>query len=285
MNCLEVAIKVKRSHHNTILSEGGVQIGSNLFLSARIEEHAGDEAGVIIVQVLNVGKDLVEVAGVDGLLVELFLHHAAVVFGVDDEGAVTIVKSDVGLHRGQEVDGGGIAVGNVPANLVRVGGELWEMMAIVLQNELFKESVHVLVREGGHLVGARFRGHEHTIQDEVADVHQHLIGLVVTLKAQHVPVDVEGIYFGDSVKEGHQGFELILAFGVNGFLPDKDAGRGPENLVKDVVFGKVVVFAGKCVFAADTVPDGALDIQLALEDGEGVFSLDVLAVEALLELV
>ena len=285
LNGWEVAVEIQGADHDAVLAEGGVKVGGNLFLSARIEEHAGDEAGVVFVQVLDVGEDLVEVAGVDGLLVELFLHHAAVVFGVDDEGPVAIVEGDISFHRREEVDGGGITVGDVPGDLVGIGRETRKMVAVVLQDELLEEAVHVVVGEGGHLVGAGLRCHEHTVQDEVADVHQHLVGLIVALEAQHVPVNVEGVYLSNSVKEGHQGFELILALGTNGFLPDEDAGRGLENLVEDVVFGQVVVFAAKGVFSTDTVSDGALDIQLALEDGEGVFSLDILAVETLLELV
>ena len=117
----------------------------------------------------------------------------------------------IGLHRGKEVDGGGITVGDVPADLFRIGGEFGEMVAIILQNELLEEAVHVLVREGGHLVGTGFRGHEHTVQDEVTYIHQHLVGLIVALEAQHIPMDVEGVDLADSVEEWHQGFELILA--------------------------------------------------------------------------
>ena len=90
-------------------------------------------AGELRFLVLHVGEDLVQVAGVDALLVELLLRRVTVVLRVDDEDGPAPCERYVGVHGGEHI---AEAVVERPADVRRPRGKLWVLTSVVLADEL-----------------------------------------------------------------------------------------------------------------------------------------------------
>ena len=94
-NLREVLIQIKRLYADLIAAHLVAVIRLDGLVCCSIKEHAGNRMWLITklcILILDVGEDLIQIAGVQRVNVILRLGRVRVVFGINDENRVTLSR-------------------------------------------------------------------------------------------------------------------------------------------------------------------------------------------------
>ena len=246
--CLEGLVQVQCPHAYLVTAHLIHTIRLHVFVGLGVEQHARHamllvSAGELRFLVFHVGEDLVQVAGVDALPVELLLRRVTVVLRVDDEDGPASCERYVGVHGGEHVIE---AVVERPADVRRPRGKLWVLTSVVLKDELLVQVAHsLLVEEVHHAETPALPRLEKALHDQPAHVHEHAISLVVPVEA-HVPVFARKVHVFHVHEVRKQPSKCLLAR-----LVDVRANQEHDRRLEDAVRARV---RAELVVAANQLP-------------------------------
>ena len=87
-DALKLLVQIQRLHADSVPAHLIGIVRLDLFLRSGIQQHAGNGLSAVLhpgVLVFDIGKDLIEIVGMDRVIVKLGLGRAGIVFGVDDQ--------------------------------------------------------------------------------------------------------------------------------------------------------------------------------------------------------
>lgn len=103
-NLREITVQIKRPHADLVATHLVASVWLNGLIRCGIKEHAGNLVGLVPelrILVLDVGKDLIQIAGMERVDVVLSLRGVRVILGVDDKHLAASGEHDVALHYRQ----------------------------------------------------------------------------------------------------------------------------------------------------------------------------------------
>ena len=130
--------------------------------------------------VLYISENLIQIAGMKGVHIVLCLRGVCIVLGINDKNLVISSQHNVALHNREHSSD---TIVQRPLDLRDRRRHLRTFLCVILQYELFIQSVHVLfVDERSQPVFARVRGQQHPFENQLAQANEHTIGIIVPLK-------------------------------------------------------------------------------------------------------
>lgn len=103
-NLREITVQIKRPHTDLVATHLVAVVRLNGLVRCGIKEHAGNLVGLIPelrILVLDVGKDLIQIAGMERVDVVLSLRGMRVILSVNDKHLAPSGEHDVALHYRQ----------------------------------------------------------------------------------------------------------------------------------------------------------------------------------------
>ena len=182
-NLREIPVQIKRLHTDLVATHLVAVVRLNGLIRCGIKEHAGNLVGLVpelCILVLDVGKDLIQIAGMKRVDVVLSLSGMRVILGVDDKHLAASGEHDVTLHYRQHRPD---TIIQGPRDLRGRRRHLRTLLGVVFEDEFLVKTVHaLLIHKGGQLVFSGVCGQKHSFQNELAETDEHTIGIVVPLE-------------------------------------------------------------------------------------------------------
>lgn len=152
-NLREIPVQIKRLHTDLVATHLVAVVRLNGLIRCGIKEHAGNLVGLVpelCILVLDVGKDLIQIAGMKRVDVVLSLSGMRVILGVDDKHLAASGEHDVTRITGSIVPiPSSKALGICEAVAVTCGS----LLGVVFEDEFLVKTVHALfIHKGGQLV-------------------------------------------------------------------------------------------------------------------------------------
>lgn len=189
-NLREITVQIKRPHADLVATHLVAIVWLNGLIRCGIKEHAGNLVGLVPelrILVLDVGKDLIQIAGVERVDVVLSLRGVRVILGVDDKHLAASGEHDVALHYRQHSPD---TIIQSPRDLRSSRCHLRTFLGVVFEDEFLVQTVHALfIHKGGQLVFSGVCSQEHSFKDKLAQADEHTIGIIVPLKPNGRPAD------------------------------------------------------------------------------------------------
>ena len=182
-NLREITVQIKRPHADLVATHMVAIVWLNGLIRCGIKEHAGNLVGLVPelrILVLDVGKDLIQIAGMERVDVVLSLRGMRVILSVNDKHLAPSGEHDVALHYRQHRPD---TIIQGPRDLRGRRRHLRSFLGVILQYKFLIQSVHALfIHKRGQLVFSRVCGQKHSFQNELAEADEHTIGIVVPLE-------------------------------------------------------------------------------------------------------
>ena len=140
-------------------------------------------------------------------------------------------------------------------------------LTVIFQNKPLVQSGHVLIGECRHLVLTFICCLEHSIQYEIADIHQKLVVPIVTLIMQSAPRYSGRLQKINAIKKHEDFLQCDLPVSPNTIVPYQIMKRRLQDLIKEIILRQLIKFTGQLLFALDAIPNRLLHIQLSTHNG------------------
>ena len=183
--------------------------------------------------VLHISKDLVQIGGVQGIHIILRLCRMRIILGINNEDFTPFCQPNVALHYWKHCAD---AIIQRPWNLGCRCCYLGTLLDIVLQDEFLIKAAHpLLINPGGKTVFTGIRGQEHSLQNQLTQMHEHTIRVVIALKPYGGPADPTGIHGINLRKEQQLLFQSIFVLLIHPCVTEQEQNCRFENLIPQVV--------------------------------------------------
>ena len=123
---------------------------------------------------------------------------------------------------------------------------------------------------------------EHTFQNELAQADEHTVTLIATLKADGRPFYrcwLNGIH---GRKEQHFLFQITLILSIDLCMANKQHDGCLQNLIEQIVFGQLVIFASKNLLSRELILYGPRHIDFPSHDGHIFLAVQIFTIQSLL---
>lgn len=182
-NLREIPVQIKRLHADLVAAHLVAIVRLNNLVRCGIKEHAGNLVGLapeLRILVLDVGKDLIQIAGMERVDIVRSLRGMRVILGVNDKHLATSGEHDVALHYRQHRPD---TIIQGPQDLRGRRRHLRTLLGVVFEDEFLVQTVHaLLIHKRGQLVFSGVCGQKHSFQNELTQADEHTIGIVVPLE-------------------------------------------------------------------------------------------------------
>ena len=152
-NNTEINIQIKRFCPNYITANIYSTIGCDRFICFCIEKDSSYISGMVCILILYIGEDLIDITGVQCILIKPVLKCFSIVFRINDKNPIMQPQSDICLHHRQKLYQLSIGITDyIPLYLCCSDfGKISMVFSVVFKNKAFVQTVHMLIRKRNNL--------------------------------------------------------------------------------------------------------------------------------------